>query len=255
MRDPILASLQCEARLDGDEFVINGQKTWTTLAQDATHIFLLVRTDKTVKQQAGISFLLVDMQAPGIQLRPIRNLAGDEEFCEVFFDDVRVPTENLVGELNTGWSIAKALLGFERIFLGSPKQSQYALQRLYAMAEALGLFQDAAFRDRFTGLRLKVMDLESIYARFAEVVKTGGTLGPDVSMLKIWATETFASLTELMLEAAGERGAERGELAFTGQTVNVLSQFYNARPATIYGGSNEIQRNILSKHVLRLPDS
>lgn len=250
-----LASLQCEAVIDGDEFVVNGQKTWTTLAQDATHIFLLVRTDRTVKHQAGISFLLLDLSSPGINIRPIRNLAGDEEFCEVFFDDVRVPVENLVGELNAGWGIAKALLSFERIFLGSPKQSQYALQRLESIGRGSDLFEDVGFRDRFTRLKLDTLDLESVYSRFAEIVRQGGTLGPDVSLLKIWATETFARLSELMLEAAGEMGAERGELRFGAGSANILSQFYTARPATIYGGSNEIQRNIIAKNVLELPDS
>ncbi|HCU90258.1 MAG TPA: acyl-CoA dehydrogenase [Gammaproteobacteria bacterium] len=250
-----LASLQCEAILSGDEFVVNGQKTWTTLAQDATHIFLLVRTNKAVKHQAGISFLLLDLSTPGINIKPIRNLAGDKEFCEVFFDDVHVPVENLVGDLNAGWGIAKALLSFERIFLGSPKQCQYALQRLESIANGVNLFKDPGFTERFTRLKLDTLDLESIYARFAEIVRDGGTLGPDVSLLKIWATETFARLTELMLEAAGEKGAERGELSFGTGHANILSQFYNARPATIYGGSNEIQRNIIAKNVLHLPDS
>jgi hypothetical protein len=250
-----LASLQCEAVLDGDEFVVNGQKTWTTLAQDATNIFLLVRTDKTVKKQAGISFLLVDVSTPGITIRPIRNIAGDEEFCEVFFDDVRVPANNIVGELNAGWNIAKALLGFERIFLGSPKQSQYALQRLETIIDGIDLADDHGFMERFMRLKLDTIDLETIYSRFAQIVRDGGLLGPDVSILKIWATETFARLSELMLEAAGEIGAERGELDFGTGKANILSQFYNARPATIYGGSNEIQRNIVAKNVLELPDT
>ncbi|MGH8596927.1 MAG: acyl-CoA dehydrogenase family protein, partial [Gammaproteobacteria bacterium] len=145
-----LASLRTEAVLEGDVFVVNGQKTWTTLAQDATHIFLLARTDKNAKKQAGISFLLIDMQTPGITVRPIKTLAGHEDFCEVFFDDVQVPKDNVIGTLNHGWTIAKALLGFERIFLGSPKQSQYALQRLTEAARELGLFADLAFRERYT---------------------------------------------------------------------------------------------------------
>jgi alkylation response protein AidB-like acyl-CoA dehydrogenase len=250
-----LASLQCEALLDGDEFVVNGQKTWTTLAQDATNIFLLVRTDKTVRKQAGISFLLVDVKTPGITIRPIRNIAGDEEFCEVFFDDVRVPASNIVGELNAGWGIAKALLGFERIFLGSPKQSQYALQRLETIIDGFKLSNDNGFMEKFMQLKLDTIDLETIYSRFAQIVRDGGVLGPDVSILKIWATETFSRLSELMLEAAGDVGAERGDLDFGVGKANILSQFYNARPATIYGGSNEIQRNIVAKNVLELPDS
>jgi alkylation response protein AidB-like acyl-CoA dehydrogenase len=250
-----LASLRCEAVADGDDFVVNGQKIWTTLAQDATHIFLLVRTDKTAKKQKGISFLLADMTAPGITVRPIRNIAGEEEFCEVFFDNVRVPRTNIVGELNNGWTMAKALLSFERIFLGSPKQGQYALQRLTDLAGAEGLLDDPVFATKYTKLALDVADLETIYTRYAEIVKRGGTLGPDVSMLKIWGTETFAALTELLLEAAGAAGAVRGKVGPGDKAVEMLNLFYTARPATIYGGSNEIQRNIVSKGVLELPDA
>jgi len=248
-----LASLKTEAVADGDEFVLNGQKTWTTLAQDATHMFCLARTSREGKPQAGISFFLVDFDQPGVTIRPIRNIAGHEEFCEVFLDDVRVAADCLVGEINQGWTIAKALLGFERIFLGSPKQSQYALMRLEDMARGAGLFEDPAFRDKCVRLKVDVLDLESTYQRFADIVRRGDPLGPDVSLLKIWATETFARLTELIVETAGADGATVGNISFGDAKVDVLSQFYNARPATIYGGSNEIQRNILAKAVLRLP--
>lgn len=248
-----LASLRTTATREGDFFVINGQKTWTTLAQDATHMFCLARTDPDAKPQAGISFLLIDLSVPGITIRPIRNIAGHEEFCEVFLDNVRVPARNLVGGLNRGWSIAKALLGFERIFIGSPKQCQYALQRLLAMAAAPGLSDDAAFIDALTRLALDVRDLETMYKHFADIVRRGEPLGPDVSLLKIWASETFSRLSELMVEAAGEQGGATGSLTFGNARVDVLSQFYGARPTTIYGGSNEIQRNILSKEVLALP--
>ena len=249
-----LASLKTEARRDGDEFVINGQKTWTTLAQDATHMFCLARTSTDGKPQEGISFFFIDMQQTGVTIRPIRNLAGQEEFCEVFLDDVRVPADCLVGEINQGWTIAKALLSFERIFLGSPKQSQSALKRLEAIAQACGLYDDAAFADKITRLKLDVLDLETTYKRFADIVRRGETLGADVSLLKIWSSETFARLSELMLEAAGADGAVVGKIDFSGAHVDILNQFYNARPATIYAGSNEIQRNILAKHVLRLPE-
>lgn len=248
-----LASLRTEARLEGEHFVVNGQKIWTTLAQDATHIFLLVRTDKQAKKQEGISFLLADMSTPGIRVRPIRTLAGHEDFCEVFFDEVRVPKENLVGELNQGWSIAKALLGFERLFLGSPKQSQYALQRLRDAAVGLGLFADQGFVDRYVKLALDVEDLSALYGRFVDQVRRGEPLGPDVSMLKIFATETFSRLADLLVEVAGTAGASVDPLPMAAGEVDVLSTFYNARPATIYGGSNEIQRNILAANVLHLP--
>jgi len=248
-----LASLRTEAVEDGDDFIVNGQKTWTTLAQDATHIFLLVRTDKAAKKQEGISFLLADMKTPGITVRPIRNIAGNEDFCEVFFDNVRVPRSQRVGELNKGWTIAKALLSFERIFLGSPKQSQYALARVREAAELLGLFDDAVFTDRYTQLALDVADLGTLYTRFVDQVKRGETLGPDVSMLKVFATETYSRLANLLVELAGASGGMPGDIEVEGGCIDVLTTFYNARPATIYGGSNEIQRNILATNVLQLP--
>jgi alkylation response protein AidB-like acyl-CoA dehydrogenase len=248
-----LASLRTEAVEDGDDFIVNGQKTWTTLAQDATHIFLLVRTDKAAKKQEGISFLLADMKTPGISVRPIRNIAGNEDFCEVFLDNVRVPRSQRVGELNKGWTIAKALLSFERIFLGSPKQSQYALARVREAAELLDLFDDAVFSDRYTQLALDVADLGTLYARFVEQVKRGETLGPEVSMLKIFATETYSRLANLLVEIAGASGGMPGDIDVDGSAIDVLTTFYNARPATIYGGSNEIQRNILATSVLQLP--
>lgn len=248
-----LASLRTEAVLDGDEYVITGSKIWTSFAMDATHMFLLVRTDKQAKKQQGISFMLVDMKSPGITVRPIRNLNGSEHFAEVFLDQVRTPARWLVGQPNQGWTIAKALLGFERISIGSPKLSQTGLQRLDRVVQARGLTADAAFMDRFTELKLNVADLTSAYGRFAEIVKRGGTLGPDVSLLKIFASETFQRITELTLEAGGDAGAIEGEVAFGDAAIDILSPFYNARPSTIYGGSNEIQRNIIAKSVLNLP--
>jgi hypothetical protein len=248
-----LASLRTEAVVDGDDFIVNGQKTWTTLAQDATHIFLLVRTDKSAKKQQGISFLLADMKTPGITVRPIRNIAGSEDFCEVFLENVRVPRASIVGELNKGWTIAKALLGFERIFLGSPKQSQYALARVQEAGQRLGLFEDSGFVDRYTKLALDVADLGALYGRFIDQVKRGETLGPDVSMLKLFATETYSRLADLLVDVMGSSGGTPGSTALPGGKTDALTTFYNARPATIYGGSNEVQRNILAASVLKLP--
>lgn len=248
-----LASLRTEAVLDGDVFVVNGQKIWTTLAQDANHIFLLVRTDKTVKKQAGISFLLVDMGTPGITVRPIRNIGGEEEFCEVFFDNVRVPKENLVGELNQGWTIAKALLDFERLFVGSPSQSQYALNQLRAIGEARGLFDDPAFKDRYTEAMLDVMDLQALYEEYADVVRRGEPLPTSVSLLKIWATETYSRLCMESVEAAGEAGGDDLPVHTADAQVHPARRLFNSAITTIYGGTNEIQRNILAKAVLELP--
>jgi alkylation response protein AidB-like acyl-CoA dehydrogenase len=248
-----LANLQTSAVLEADCFVINGQKIWTTFAHEATHIYLLVRTDREAKKQKGISFLLVDVKTPGITIRPIRNIAGHEEFCEVFFDDVRVPRDALVGKLNDGWTIAKALLGFERLNIGSPRRPQYALMRLEMLARARGLFSDSGFVDRFAAIKLDLEDLAALYARYVEQVKRGEPLGQDVSSLKIWAMEAWQRLTELLVELGAEDGVIEGVHDVSGVEIDFLSPFYYARPSTIYGGSSEIQRNILSKYVLQLP--
>ncbi len=248
-----LASLQTAAVLDGDHFVVNGQKIWTTLADDATHIYLLARTDKAAKKQEGISFFLVDLKTPGITLRPIRNLAGHDEFCQVFFDNVRVPRDALVGALHDGWTVAKALLGFERLGIGSPRRPQYALQRLELVARAKGLLDDAGFVDRFIALKLDIEDGAALYGRFVEQVKRGEPLGQDVSMLKIWTMETWQRLAELLVEAGAEQGVIAGVHDVAGIEADFLNPFYYSRPATIYGGSSEIQRNILAKYVLKLP--
>jgi alkylation response protein AidB-like acyl-CoA dehydrogenase len=248
-----LASLQTAAVLEGDHFVVNGQKIWTTLADDATHIYLLARTDKAAKKQEGISFFLVDLKIPGITLRPILNLAGHGEFCQVFFDDVHVPRDALVGKLHDGWTVAKALLGFERLGIGSPRRPQYALQRLELVARAKGLFDDPGFVDRFIALKLDIEDGAALYGRFVEQVKRGEPLGQDVSMLKIWTMETWQRLAELLVEVGAEQGVIAGVHDVAGVEADFLNPFYYSRPATIYGGSSEIQRNILAKYVLKLP--
>ncbi|MBU6499523.1 MAG: acyl-CoA dehydrogenase family protein [Rhodospirillales bacterium] len=247
-----LAGLRTEAISDGEDWIVNGQKTWTTLASDANWIFLLVRTDRAAKKQEGISFLLVPMNSPGITVRPIINLDLHDEFCEVFFDNVRVPKAWTVGEVNKGWTMAKALLGFERIFLGSPKLSAYALARLRLLAERMGVWEEPAFHDQYTRLRLDLADLKSLHARYVDVVRRGETLGPDVSMLKLVQTELFQKITDLMLEIAGENAGLLDPMEGN-RELHPSGLFIQARPSTIYGGSNEIQRNILAKNVLALP--
>jgi alkylation response protein AidB-like acyl-CoA dehydrogenase len=247
-----LASLRTAAVSDGDHWVVNGQKIWTTLANDANWIFLLVRTDASAKKQEGISFLLVPMETPGITVRPIVNIDMHDEFCEVFFDNVRVPKAWTVGEVNKGWTMAKALLGFERIFLGSPKLSGYALTRLRLLAERMGVAEEAEFRDRYTRLRMELADLVALHATYVDVVRRGGTLGPDVSMLKVVQTELFQKITDTMMEIGGEN-AGLLEPMEGNRELHPSGLFIQARPSTIYGGSNEIQRNILAKNVLGLP--
>jgi 3-oxochol-4-en-24-oyl-CoA dehydrogenase len=188
-------------------------------------------------------------------VRPIRNVAGDEEFCEVFFDAVRVPIANVVGELHQGWNLAKALLGFERLFGGSPKHAQYALSQLDLVANARGLFDDAAFVARYAEALLDTADLSAAYAHFAAIVKRGEPLPANVSLLKIWATETHERIAILLTEAAGEQGGDAGTSRFDGAEIHVLAPWLNALAATIFSGSNEIQRNILATQVLGLPRS
>ena len=239
--------------IDGDEFVINGHKIWTSMAMEANHLFALVRTDKTVKKQAGISFVMIDMNQPGVTVRPIRNIAGHEELCEVFLDNVRTPVENLVGQLNDGWQVAKALLGFERVWSGSPRQSMLALLRLEKVARLNGRINDPVFQDKLTQITFDVQDGASAYERIAQIMRTGGSFGSEVSVLKIWATETCQRVTELLLEASGDAGMMLGDVGFGEERVNVLHPFMDCRAFTIYGGSNQIQRNILVKSVLNLP--
>jgi alkylation response protein AidB-like acyl-CoA dehydrogenase len=249
-----LASLKTSAVREGDEFVVNGQKIWTTLAHCANWILLLVRTKKVEgKRQEGISVLLADLRTPGVTIRPIPNLREEADFCEVFFDNVRVPVANLVGEVDKGWTLAKSVLGHERIFLGAPARPEYALTRLEALAEATGAFEDKAFLSRYAKHRLDVYDLGSAFERFAKVLRTGGDLEADVSVLKIFNTELYQRITEEMLEIAGEAARFEDDLDAGEIQVDAMNLFLDSRAPAIFGGSNEIQRNILAKAVLNLP--
>ena len=249
-----LASLRTTAILDGDAFVVNGQKIWTTLAHCANWIFVLVRTGHDAKvRQTGITVLLLDLTSPGVRVRPITNLRDEADFCEVFFDDVRVPAKNLVGTINQGWTIAKSVLGHERIFLGAPTRPEYALNRLERLAEARGAFDDPAFVSRFARLRLDLYDLGSSFERFAKILRSGGELGADVSMLKIFTTELYQRITEEMLTVAGEEARFADDLEAGDTQIDAMNLFLDSRAPAIFGGSNEIQRNILAKAVLRLP--
>ena len=229
------------------------------MAHDVTHMLLLARTDPDAPQQRGISFFLLELDVPGMTVRPIRDIAGHRELCEVFFDGVRIPAENRIGPENQGWTVGKSVLSAERIHIGSPQMPAYALDRLDRIAEARGLRDDPVFRSRFAALALDVRHLSDAYAGFAGAFVRGEPLGPDVSMLKIVATETTQRIGELIRETAGPAGAVLGPVALGdgrdggGEDLDVLDVFYKALPSTIYGGSNEIQRSIIAKQVLGLP--
>ena len=249
-----LASLRTAAVRDGDHFVVNGQKIWTTLAHCANWIFALVRTSRDEKvRQKGITVLLIDMTSPGVKVRPIANLRGETDFCEVFFDNVRVPAENVVGEVDQGWNVAKSVLGHERIFLGAPTRPEIAMERLDKLARARGAFADPAFRSRYAKHRLDLYDLGSAFERFAKVLRDGGELGADVSLLKICTTELYQRITEEMLLLAGEDARYFDDIEAGNDEVDAMNLFLDSRAPAIFGGSNEIQKNILAKAVLGLP--
>ncbi|MGH8705458.1 MAG: acyl-CoA dehydrogenase family protein [Burkholderiales bacterium] len=259
-----LASLKTKAERKGDRYVVNGQKIWTTLGHFADWIFCLVRTDSNMaKKQEGISFLLMDMKAPGITVRPLILLDGGHEVNEVFFDDVEVPVENLVYEEGKGWTVAKYLLGHERMNTGRVGASKRELAKLKEFAaqqvgdDGRPLTENPRFRDRLTRVEVELMALEITNLRFLDQMRRSGQPpGADVSMLKIKGTEIQQALTELAMQAVGPLAqpvmAANGDSEFDLFTAGLAPRYCNFRKTTIYAGSNEIQRNIIAKATLGL---
>jgi len=257
-----LASLKTRALRQGDHYVVTGQKIWTTMAQHADWIFCLVRTDSNrEKRQEGISFLLIDMRTPGITVRPITLMDGGHEVNEVFFDDVQVPLENLVHEEGKGWTVAKYLLGYERMGTGRIGQCKRELARLKELAadqlkDGKPLVTDPRFRDKLSRVEVELMALEITNLRFLDQMRRSGRPpGADVSMLKIKGTEIQQAITELMMQAAGpfaQAFRPVDSMDFDHVTARLAPRYCNLRKATIYAGSNEIQRNIIAKMTLGL---
>jgi pimeloyl-CoA dehydrogenase large subunit len=266
-----LASLRTTARRDGDHYIVNGQKTWTTLAQYADWIFCLVRTDPAAKKQEGISFLLIDMKTPGITVRPIQTIDGSHEVNEVFFDDVKVPAENLVGEENKGWNYAKFLLGNERTGIariGISKSRIRRLKELAAVEQSAGkpLIADERFRAKIAAVEIELKALEMTQLRVvaAERHRNGNNKpDPASSILKIKGSEIQQTITELLLEVVGPYAlpdqiphddSERWNEPPVGPdwAGPLAPQYFNYRKTSIYGGSNEIQKNIIAKAILGL---
>jgi alkylation response protein AidB-like acyl-CoA dehydrogenase len=257
-----LASLKTKAVRQGDHYVVNGQKIWTTLGHYADWIFCLVRSDPGVeKRQEGISFLLMDMKAPGITVRPLILMDGAHEVNEVFFDDVKVPAENLVHEEGKGWTVAKYLLGHERMNTGRIGASKRELAKLKEVAseqmkDGRPIIEDPRFRDRLTRVEVELMALEITNLRFLDQMRRSGRPpGADVSMLKIKGTEIQQAITELMMQAAGplaQAFRPVDAMDFDHFTARLAPRYCNLRKATIYAGSNEIQRNIIAKATLGL---
>jgi Acyl-CoA dehydrogenases len=241
-----LASLRTSATIDGDEFVINGQKIWTTLAACADRIFVLVRTNKEVKKQAGISFVLADMDTPGLTVRPIMNLAGEDELCEIFFDNVCVPRENLVGALNQGWTVAKALLGDERISNGAPTLPRQAFEVLERLADGIALDDDLGRTDRVAQLYCDIEDLAALHSQVADAAIRGEIDNAALSLMKVLATDLFQRVSDELLRVAGEDAGFQTPVGVAGIELDLRKIYMIARPSTIYAGANEVQRNIVA---------
>src|SRR6187401_2781483 len=260
-----LASLKTRAERKGDKYIVNGQKTWTTLAQHADMIFCLCRTDNNAKKQMGISFIVFDMKSKGVTVRPIETIDGGHEVNEVFFDDVEVPVENLIGEENKGWDYAKFLLGNERTGIARVGVSKERLRRIKELAskvESNGkpVMQDAGFREKLAEVEIELKALELTQLRVvADENKHGkGKPNPASSVLKIKGSEIQQTTTELLMEVIGPFAAPYDEHGDDGSneqmdwTAQIAPSYFNNRKVSIYGGSNEIQRNIITKVVLGL---
>lgn len=248
-----LASLRTRATRTDGGWLVSGSKTWTTYAQYANWIFCLVRTDPHVKKQEGISMMLVDMSSDKVARRPIRLMDGTEEVNEIFLDQVFVPDAMVVGEINKGWTYAKALLEHERFGIGGIGRSKHLLARVREMAAAAGRADDPEIANTLDALEIDVMAIEATTLRLLAAVEAGVKIGAETSLLKVRGTEIQQALTEVMLDIAGPAALpERGGACTEDPFENVAYQFLNWRKLSIYGGSNEIQRGILASQVLGL---
>ncbi len=255
-----LASLKTRAQRQGDKYIVNGQKTWTTLAQYGDWIFCLVRTGTEGKPQTGISFLLIDMKSPGVTVRPIIMLDGEPEVNEVFFDNVEVPAANLIGEENKGWTYAKHLLSHERTNIADVNRAKRELERLKRIAKAENVYEDRRFRDEIARLEVDVIALEMLVLRVLSAMKSGKNSLDIAGLLKIKGSEIQQRYTELMMLAAGPyalplvtdamNAGWQGEYVGAAYCAPLASTYFNMRKTTIYGGSNEVQRNIVAQTVL-----
>jgi alkylation response protein AidB-like acyl-CoA dehydrogenase len=255
-----LASLKCKAERVGDKYIVNGQKTWTTLGQYGEWIFCLVRTSNEGKPQTGISFLLIDMKTKGVSVRPIIMLDGGHEVNEVWFDNVEVPAENLIGQENQGWTYAKHLLGHERTNIADVNRSKRELERLKRIAKAEGIYDDLRFRDEIAKLEVDVVALEMMVLRVLSAEKSGKNTLDVAGLLKIRGSEIQQRYSELMMLAAGPyalplikdamEAGWQGNYVGAAHCAPLASTFFNMRKTTIYGGSSEVQRNIVAQTVL-----
>ena len=253
-----LASLKTSARLEGDEFVVNGSKIWTSDGDQADWMYALVRTDTTVKKQQGISFLLIDMHAPGVTVKPIELISGKSHFCEVFFDNVRVPARQLVGPLNGGWTVAKKLLQHEREAMskfsegGAPSPDALALGRPYLFDEE-GTLREPVWRDRLAGLLMDSHAFALTVQRVKEEALAGQDVSGPASIMKLVQTEQEVAKGELLTQLMGHRGMSWEGDEFSRDEHDATRFWLRSKTYTIAGGSSEIQLNVIARRVLGLP--
>lgn len=257
-----LANIQTKAVVDGDDYIINGQKVWTSGGDMADWIFMLVRTDWEVKKQAGITFLLVDLRNPGIEIRPIKLISGASIFCEVFFEDVRVPQKNVLGTVNDGWTVAKALLGHERTSIatlgtrsveGKAENPVEAAARKYIGLRD-GRLNDEGIRDRMAQVQMDESCFQLTVQRNSDNIKAGHRPGPESSIFKVYGTELNQRRQELLLSIHGPECLGWEGEGFDKDELELCRTWLRSRGNTLEGGSSEIQLNIIAKRVLGLPD-
>ena len=256
-----LASVKLKATRDGDDYILNGSKIWTTHAHFANKMFLLVRTDDSGPSQAGITFLLLEMDTPGISVRPIVFASGTHEVNQVFFDQVRVPKRHVVGKENEGWTVAKYLLEFERGG-GGVARYQAGMQRLKAFADVAGLATDTSFQEKLHETHVKVEAIQYLEFRIMAAISKGGSPGPESSIMKNLGADLGQYISELLIEALGAYAAvDQPQARTTGSQVSIIgptetvaafSRYFNLRASSIAGGTNEVQKNIVAKLVLGL---
>jgi len=254
-----LASLQTKAIRDGDEFVLNGQKVWTSYADKSDWMFILVRTDFEAAKQAGITFLLMDMETPGVTARPIKLISGSSPFCETFLSDVRVPVRNVVGKVNGGWALAKALLGHERTMIADVFKERDDSRRLVELAkkhvgERDGRVADPVVRDQIARVEMDQHCLDLTLARTRDNAKAGHKPGPESSIFKLYGTELNQRRRTLMMDILGEQGLGWEGAGFEDRELKVTRDWLRSKGNTIEGGTSEVQLNIIAKRVLGLPD-
>ena len=249
-----LASLRTRAVLEGEAYVVNGRKIWTSHAHLADWMFCLVRTDPVAPKHQGVSFLLIDMGTPGIAGRPIRLISGASPFCETTFDDVRVPARNVVGEPNRGWEVAKAVLEHERALISDLRDQRSDGEALEELARVYGALDDEGLRQRIARLNLDLLAYRLTVARAREAARVRGTPGPETSMLKLYGTEVSKRRYELMVAIAGYQGLGWSGESFSPAELSRTRAWLRSRASSIEGGSSEIQLNIIAKRVLGLPD-